>query len=117
MNLNKENEKKALGEALKGEAKTFWAKLGSFGREIRELSQRGEEEITRAFKIGKLKEKQDLLSQEREKKVKEFGAKVIHFIEEARITDPELIRLAEEIKKIETEKRATEEEIENARKR
>lgn len=100
-----------MGEAVKGEARTIWTRLGKFGREIRELSQRGEEEITRAFRLGKLKEKLGLLSQEREKKIKEFGARVILYIEEARITDPELIRLAEEIKKIEAEKRAAEEEI------
>jgi hypothetical protein len=37
------------------------------------------------------------------------------YIEEARITDPELIRLAEEIKKVEAEKMAAEDEIEKIR--
>ena len=115
MNQNREKEKRAFGEAVKGEAKTFWGKLGRLGREVRELSQRGEEEIIRTFRIGKLKESLAALNEEREKKLKEFGAKVIGLIEESRITDPELIRLAEEIKKIETEKKAKEDEIASLR--
>lgn len=115
MNSDREEGKKALGEAIRGEAKTFWEKLGRFGREVRELSQRGEEEIIRTFRIGKLKESLAALDQEREKRLKEFGAKVIELIEQSRITEPEIIRLAEEIKKIETEKRAKEDEITSLR--
>ncbi len=87
------------------EVKRFWDRavkgLKTLGDEAVEIYKRGEEEVVKVSKAGKLRLEIVGLKRKREEKFKELGAKAYKLGIERKIDQPSVKKLSQGIKKIE----------------
>ncbi len=102
------------------EAKKYWdgavRRLKKLGDEAVELAKRGEQEIVKASKVGKLRLDIVGLRRKMEEKFKELGAKAYKLGIERKIDQPSVKKLSQEIKKIEREIKDKQSQINTLRK-
>ena len=102
------------------EVKKFWDRavkgLKTLGDEAAELAKRGEEEVIKASKKGKLRLDIVGLKRKKEEKFKEMGANVYKLGIERKIDQPSVRKLSQEIKKIEGDIKTKESQIKALRK-
>ncbi len=89
------------------EVKKFWDRavkgLKKLGDEAAELAKRGEGEVVKASRMGKLRFDIIGLKRKMEEKFKELGAKAYKLGVERKIDQPSVKKLSQELKKIEKE--------------